>query len=119
MNKLLKVRDPKLFNIIRKEYQRQRRSLELIASENFTSSSVMECLGSVLTNKYSEGQVGARYYGGCEHIDEVEQLCKERALAAFRLNCNEWSVNVQPYSGSPANMAVYMGLLKPHGRIMV
>ena len=118
MNKLLKVRDPKLFNIIRKEYQRQRRSLELIASENFTSSSVMECLGSVLTNKYSEGQVGARYYGGCEHIDEVEQLCKERALAAFRLNCNEWSVNVQPYSGSPANMAVYMGLLKPHDRIM-
>ena len=118
MNKLLKVKDPKLFNIIKKEYQRQKRSLELIASENFTSASVMECLGSVLTNKYSEGQIGARYYGGCEHIDEVEQLCKERALAAYSLNCNEWRVNVQPYSGSPANMAVYLGLLKPHDRIM-
>ena len=86
MNKLLKTRDPKLWNIIQKEYSRQRRSLELIASENFTSRSVMECLGSVLTNKYSEGQAGARYYGGCEHIDEVEQLCKERALNLFKLN---------------------------------
>ena len=88
MNKLLKVKDPKLFNIIKKEYQRQKRSLELIASENFTSASVMECLGSVLTNKYSEGQIGARYYGGCEHIDEVEQLCNERPLAASSFNCN-------------------------------
>ena len=118
MNKLLKTRDPKLWNIIQKEYSRQRRSLELIASENFTSRSVMECLGSVLTNKYSEGQAGARYYGGCEHIDEVETLCKERALIAYSLNPKVWNVNVQPYSGSPANMAVYMGLLKPHDRIM-
>ena len=71
----------------------------------------MECLGSVLTNKYSEGQSGARYYGGCEHIDEVENLCKERALSAYRLE-SSWGVNVQPYSGSPADMAVYTGLLK-------
>ena len=118
MNTVLKARDPKLWNILCKEYKRQRRSLELIASENFTSRSVMECLGSVFTNKYSEGQAGARYYGGCEHIDEVENLCRERALSAFNLNPKVWSVNVQPYSGSPANMAVYMGLLKPHDRIM-
>ena len=78
MNSLLKVKDPKLYAIIGKEFNRQKRGLELIASENFTSKSVMECLGSVLTNKYSEGQAGSRYYGGCQHIDEVERLCKEK-----------------------------------------
>jgi len=118
MNRILSKKDPKLFNLILKEYNRQKTSLELIASENFTSKSVMECLGSVLTNKYSEGQIGARYYGGCQVIDEIEQLCKDRALSAFSLNPNVWSVNVQPYSGSPANMAVYLGLLRPHDRIM-
>jgi glycine hydroxymethyltransferase len=118
MNKLLKIKDPVLYNIIKKEFNRQRRGLELIASENFTSRSVMECLGSVLTNKYSEGQAGARYYGGCQHIDEVERLCQERALSTYRLDNNKWGVNVQPYSGSPANMAVYTGLLNPHDRIM-
>jgi len=118
MNRILSKKDPKLFNLILKEYTRQKTSLELIASENFTSKSVMECLGSVLTNKYSEGQVGARYYGGCQVIDEIEQLCKDRAMSAYKLNPNVWSVNVQPYSGSPANMAVYLGLLKPHDRIM-
>ncbi len=118
MNRLLKVRDPKLFNLINQEYLRQKRGLELIASENFTSKSVMECLGSVLTNKYSEGQPDGRYYGGCEHIDSIEKLCKERALDTYRLDKNKWGVNVQPYSGSPANMAVYSGLLKPHDRIM-
>ena len=118
MNRILSKKDPKLFNLILKEYNRQKTSLELIASENFTSKSVMECLGSVLTNKYSEGQIGARYYGGCQVIDEVEQLCKDRALSAYSLNPNVWSVNVQPYSGSPANMAVYLGLLRPHDRIM-
>ena len=86
--------------------------MELIASENFTSKSVMECLGSILTNKYSEGQSGARYYGGCEHIDEVENLCKERALSAYKLDVNEWGVNVQPYL-EVLLMAVYTGLLKP------
>ena len=118
MNRLLKVKDPVLYNIIRKEYARQVKGLELIASENFTSKSVMQCLGSVLTNKYSEGQAGARYYGGCRYIDEVEKLCKERALTTYRLDSSKWGVNVQPYSGSPANMAVYTGLLNPHDRIM-
>ncbi len=77
-----------------------RRGIELIASENFTSAPVMEVLGSCLTNKYSEGQPGARYYGGNENIDKVELLCKKRALEAFRLSPEEWGVNVQPYSGS-------------------
>merc|ERR1719316_1260982 len=78
----------------------------------------MECLGSVLTNKYSEGQPGARYYGGNEVIDKVENLCKSRALAAFSLDEKEWGVNVQPYSGSPANFAVYTAMLPPHSRVM-
>merc|ERR1711971_1395719 len=97
---------------------RQLRCVELIASENFTSKAVLECLGSVLTNKYSGGQPGARYYGGNEVIDKVENLCKTRALAAFGLNEKEWGVNVQPYSGSPANFAVYTALLPPHARVM-
>lgn len=80
--------------------------IELIASENFTSAPVMECLGSALTNKYAEGVVGHRYYGGTEVIDKVETLCKERALTAFGLDSKDWHVNVQPYSGSPANFAV-------------
>ena len=78
----------------------------------------MECNGSILTNKYSEGQSGNRYYGGCEYIDKIENLCKSRALQAYRLDPNYWDVNVQPYSGSPANMAVYTALLNPHERIM-
>merc|ERR1712226_1474112 len=86
--------------------------------ENFTSKAVMECLGSALTNKYSEGQPNARYYGGNEVIDKIENLCKERALEAFGLGEKEWGVNVQPYSGSPANFAVYTALLEPHSRIM-
>nr|CAG4718762.1 unnamed protein product [Naegleria fowleri] len=117
-NTPLSEADPELFELIEKEKNRQWKGLELIASENFTSQAVMECLGSCLTNKYSEGQVGARYYGGNEVIDEIEKLCKERALAAFDLSSEEWGVNVQPYSGSPANFAVYTGLLQPHDRIM-
>lgn len=118
MNKLLKVRDPTIYNLIRKEYVRQKQSLELIASENFTSKSVLECLGSVLVNKYSEGLPNKRYYGGNEVIDEIETLCQERALNAFKLDNKQWGVNVQPYSGSPANLAVYTGLLNTHDRIM-
>ena len=118
MNRLLKLKDPKLYNIMKNEFYRQKKGLELIASENFTSKSVMECLGSVLTNKYSEGQSGSRYYGGCQYIDQIENLCKERALKAYNLDSSKWSVNVQPYSGSPANMAVYTALLNPHDRIM-
>ena len=78
----------------------------------------MECLGSCLTNKYSEGYPGHRYYGGNEYIDEIEELCKKRALAAYHLDPEKWGVNVQPYSGSPANLAVYTGLLKPGSRMM-
>ena len=78
----------------------------------------MQANGSVLTNKYSEGLPGARYYGGNEVIDEVERLCQSRALALYQLNPEEWGVNVQPYSGSTANFAVYTGLLQPHDRIM-
>ena len=118
MNTLLKFKDPIIYNIIKREFLRQKNGLELIASENFTSKSVMECLGSVLTNKYSEGQVGQRYYGGCNYIDEIETLCKNRALKTYRLDDNKWGVNVQSYSGSPANLGVYMGLLNPHDRIM-
>ena len=118
MNRLLKIRDPKMYELLQKEYARQKKGLELIASENFTSRSVLDCLGSIFTNKYSEGQIGERYYGGCEVIDEVEKLCKERALSAFHLDSQTWHVNVQPYSGSPANMGVYLGILKPHDRIM-
>jgi len=110
--------DPDIYQLIQDEKARQRSCLELIASENFTSRAVMEALGSALTNKYAEGTPGNRYYGGTEVVDKVEQLCADRALAAFGLKPEEWHVNVQPYSGSPANMAVYTGLLKPHDRIM-
>ena len=118
MNSFLKDKDPELYGLIDKEYQRQKNGLELIASENFTSKSVMECLGSILTNKYSEGLPGKRYYGGNEYIDKIESLCQERALKTFRLDKEQWGVNVQPYSGSPANFAVYTALLSPHDRIM-
>ena len=110
--------DPELKALIETEKHRQYTSIELIASENFTSTAVMECLGSCLTNKYSEGQPGARYYGGNEIIDRIEVLCKARALSTFGLDEKEWGVNVQPYSGSPANFAVYTALLQPHDRIM-
>ena len=90
----------------------------MIASENFTSRAVMEVTGSILTNKYSEGVVGRRYYGGNEVIDKIEALCKTRALETYRLNSEEWDVNVQPYSGSSANFEAYTGLIKPHDRIM-
>ena len=118
MNTSLETRDKTLHDLIQKEYYRQKRSLELIASENLTSQSVMECLGSILTNKYSEGTPEKRYYGGCEVIDQIEILCQKRALAAFPLDHDEWHVNVQSYSGSTANFAVYTALLNPHDRIM-
>jgi len=117
-NAPLKEADPTLYNLVQEEKERQLRSIELIASENFTSRAVMECLGSALTNKYSEGQPGSRYYGGNEVIDKIENLCKSRALKAFGVDEKEWGVNVQPYSGSPANFAVYTALLQPHARIM-
>lgn len=114
----LEEKDPEMAAIIANEKQRQFQCLELIASENFTSKAVMQAMGSCLTNKYSEGYPGKRYYGGNEYIDQVETLCQNRALAAFGLNKEEWGVNVQPLSGSPANFAVYTALLKPGDRIM-
>lgn len=114
----LKDFDPEIFDLIKKEEQRQALGIELIASENYTSVSVMECLGSCLTNKYSEGQVGARYYSGNENIDAIESLCKKRALEAFSLDDTKWGVNVQPYSGSPANFEAYTAILKPGDRLM-
>ena len=114
----MNINDLEVSKIIKNEFERQKYGLELIASENFTSQNVLDALGSVMTNKYSEGQPGKRYYGGNEYIDEMELLCKKRALELYKLDPNEWSVNVQPYSGSPANFAVYTGLLNPHDRIM-
>ena len=110
--------DPEIHDLIEKEKRRQCRGIELIASENFTSFAVIEALGSALTNKYSEGMPGNRYYGGNEFIDEIENLCRSRALLAFRLDPTRWGVNVQPYSGSPANFAAYTAVLNPHDRIM-
>jgi len=118
MQSTLAQADPILAALIADEEVRQNESLELIASENFTSAAVLECLGSCLTNKYAEGLPGRRYYGGAEVVDKIERLAQERALAAFKLDPAVWAVNVQPYSGSPANAAVYLGLLQPHDRIM-
>ena len=101
-------RDDKLFGLIQQEFERQRDGLELIASENFTSPAVMEAVGSVLTNKYAEGYPGKRYYGGCEVVDEVERLAIQRAKELFQC---AWA-NVQPHSGSGANLAVYYALLE-------
>ena len=116
--KPLSEQDPQMFELIEQEKKRQFSSIELIASENFTSNAVMECLGSCLTNKYSEGLPDKRYYGGNEIIDQIENLCRARALQAYSLDPEAWGVNVQPYSGSPANFAVYTALLRPHDRIM-
>ncbi|AEV15569.1 Serine hydroxymethyltransferase [Thermus sp. CCB_US3_UF1] len=108
------LRDEALFELIALEEKRQREGLELIASENFVSAQVREAVGSVLTNKYAEGYPGARYYGGCEVIDQVERLAMERAKALFGA---AWA-NVQPHSGSQANMAVYMALMEPGDTLM-
>ena len=110
--------DPEVAGLIDAEAARQRDGLELIASENFASPAVREALGSIMTNKYSEGLPGKRYYGGNEHVDELERLCQARALALYGLDSEEWGVNVQPYSGSPANFAAYTALLEPHERLM-
>jgi glycine hydroxymethyltransferase len=110
--------DKKLWQIIEREIKRQEETLELIPSENFVDLETLFIVGSPLMNKYAEGYPGKRYYPGNKYIDEIENLAKERALKAFKLNPNEWSVNVQPYSGSPANLAVYLGLIQPGETIM-
>ena len=111
---IIKSRDPELYGAMEGELQRQRDHIELIASENFTSRAVMEAMGSHLTNKYAEGYPGARYYGGCEYVDVVEQLAIDRAKALFGAE----HANVQPHSGSQANVAVYLALLKPGDTIL-
>uniref|UniRef100_A0A2N9G7M0 Serine hydroxymethyltransferase n=1 Tax=Fagus sylvatica TaxID=28930 RepID=A0A2N9G7M0_FAGSY len=117
-NQPLGVADPEIYSIMEKEKQRQYKGIELIASENFVCRAVMEALGSHLTNKYSEGMPGARYYTGNQHIDQIELLCHDRALAAFHLDPEKWGVNVQPYSCTSANFAVFTGLLLPNDRVM-
>ncbi|MGH0173671.1 UNVERIFIED_CONTAM: hypothetical protein FKN15_075357 [Acipenser sinensis] len=114
----LSSNDAQVYEIIKKEKRRQTYGLELIASENFASRAVLEALGSCMNNKYSEGYPGQRYYGGTEFVDELERLCQKRALEAYGLDPEKWGCNVQPYSGSPANFAVYTALVEPHGRIM-
>ncbi|KPK83958.1 MAG: serine hydroxymethyltransferase, partial [Bacteroides sp. SM23_62_1] len=102
-------RDLKIFELIKKEYNRQCKGIELIASENFVSDQVLEAMGSCLTNKYAEGLPGKRYYGGCQVVDEVEQLAIDRACALFKAG---WA-NVQPHSGAQANAAVMLAVMKP------
>ena len=111
---IIRNRDPELYGAMEKELQRQRDHIELIASENFTSPAVMAAVGSHLTNKYAEGYPGARYYGGCEYVDVVEQLAIDRAKELFGAE----HANVQPHSGSQANVAVYLALLKPGDTIL-
>lgn len=112
--KNLEISDPQLFQILEKEVIREESTLELIASENFTSKAVMEMVGGVMTNKYAEGYPGKRYYGGCEFVDEAENIARDRLKQLFGAQY----VNVQPHSGSQANMAVFMVFLKPGDTIM-
>ncbi|KAK3113110.1 Serine hydroxymethyltransferase, cytosolic [Teratosphaeriaceae sp. CCFEE 6253] len=118
LQKSLVDTDPEIAAIMTAEIKRQRESILLIASENVTSRAVFDALGSPMSNKYSEGYPGARYYGGNEHIDEIEITCQKRALATFGLTEEEWGVNVQPLSGSPANLQVYQAIMRPHERLM-
>lgn len=110
----LKTHDGEVYEVIKKEEERQRTHIELIASENFVSDGVLETMGSVLTNKYAEGYPDARYYGGCEYIDQIENLARDRATKLF----NAEHANVQPHSGSQANMAVYMAVLQPGDTVL-
>ena len=114
MSRTLAEADPQVFDLIRKETERQNSRLELIASENFTSESVLEAAGSVFTNKYAEGYPGRRYYGGCEHTDVLENLARDRAKALF----NAEYVNVQPHSGSQANQAAFTAVLQAGDTIL-
>ncbi len=113
MNNLKNI-DPEIYNIIQKETNRQENEINLIASENYVDQAVLEATGSVLTNKYAEGYPGKRYYAGCQFVDEAENLAIERCKKLFGVE----HVNVQPHSGSQANMAVYFSLLQPGDTIM-
>ena len=107
-------RDDLIFDIIEKEHQRQLKGIELIASENFVSDQVMQAMGSCLTNKYAEGYPGKRYYGGCEVVDQSEQIAIDRLKEIFGA---EWA-NVQPHSGAQANAAVFLAVLNPGDKFM-
>src|SRR5436189_579123 len=107
-------KDKLVFDLIRKELDRQRNGIELIASENFTSLEVMQAMGTVPTNKYAEGYPGKRYYGGCEVVDEIETLAIERLKKVFNAS---WA-NVQPHAGAQANVAVFLACLKPGDKIL-
>src|SRR5215217_2750627 len=111
---VLAQQDPEIFDAIRLEEGRQREKLEMIASENYTSPAVLEAVGSVLTNKYAEGYPGKRYYGGCEYVDIVEDLARERAKSLFGAE----HANVQPHAGAQANMGVYLALVQPGDVLM-
>ena len=106
--------DPEIFDLIRHETERQNSRLELIASENFISEAILEAAGTILTNKYAEGYPGKRYYGGCEYVDGIENLARDRAKKLFRAEY----ANVQPHSGSQANQAAYFSVLNPGDTIL-
>lgn len=112
------MKDTQIKKLIEAEKKRQKSVVNLIASENYVSKDVLEALGSELTNKYAEGYSTARYYGGNEVVDKIEDICVARALKLFGLTANEWHVNVQPLSGSPANLAVYTALVPQGGKVM-
>ncbi len=112
------MKDKKIQKLLQAEKKRQKSVVNLIASENYVSDDVLKALGSEMTNKYAEGYPGKRYYAGNEIIDQIETLAQERALKLFKLNPKKWGVNVQPLSGSPANIAVYQALLKKGEKIM-
>ena len=106
--------DPEIAALLGRELDRQRGQIELIASENFTWPSILEAIGSTPTNKYAEGYPGKRYYGGCEVVDEIEELARSRATALFGAD----HANVQPHAGAPANMAAYFACLQPGDRVL-
>jgi len=114
----LKSQDQKIAKLILAEEKYENETLDLIPSENYASPEVREALGSILTNKYSEGYPGARYYAGQINIDQIEEVAKTRALKMFHLSPEKWHANVQPYSGSPANLVVYSSVLEPGDKIM-
>lgn len=112
------MKDTEIKKLIQEETKRQKRVINLIPSENYVSKDVLTALGSIFDNKYAEGYPHARYYGGQENTDKLEVLCQDRALKLFKLNRKDWHVNVQPLSGAPANLSVYLALVPQGGKIM-
>ncbi len=112
------MKDKQIEKLIKSEEARQKKVINLIPSENYVSKDVLTALGSIFDNKYAEGYAHARYYGGQTYTDQLEDLCCARALKLFSLSADKWAVNVQPHSGSPANLAVYLALVPIGGKIM-